>query len=267
MLPAFSFSAGLDYYPEDFQKSVERGDLRDEDLERTMRKILTEEHQRRINAPDLLGCSKSEKGQCYRHISLGYRGAREVLFGRLHLEQDAKGYYVKDVYCNNIYREDSPNIGKLGPNKIPNQNVLNCEHTWPQSKFIGGKQSGVQKADLHHLFPSESKANAVRGNYEFRDVDGESDVKSLCEASKSNSKHNFEPPDEHKGNVARALFYFAVRYGGQISQDQEETLRRWHNLDPVDGEERERNEGIYELQNNRNPFIDYPELVERISDF
>lgn len=266
ILPALTFSAGLDYYPEDFQKSIEQDQLRDEELKRALQKVLTEVHQKRINAPDTLGCNRSEKGQCYSQISLGYRGAREVLFGKLHLERDAQGYYVKDVYCNNVYREDSPNIGNLGPKKIPNQDILNCEHTWPQSKFFGGKQASVQKADLHHLFPTESKANSVRGNYEFRDVE-KTDVRSLCSASKSDSKHNFEPPDEHKGNVARALFYFATRYGGTISRDQEQTLKRWHLLDPVDGEERERNEGIYELQNNRNPFIDFPELVEKISNF
>ncbi|MDD0851544.1 endonuclease [Halobacteriovorax sp. GB3] len=258
--------AANDYYPQDFQEKVERNELKDERLINEIHTLLTTQHQRMIDGPDKLGCSRSQKGQCYRQISLGYKGARQMLFGKLHLEQDQNGYFVKDVYCNKVYRSSTPGIGKLGPEKIPNANMLNCEHTWPQSRFPSGDK-GMKKADLHHLFPTENRANGIRGNYGFADVENDSHNSSLCAASKQDRKRFFEPPDEHKGNVARALFYFSIRYQTSIDSKQEATMKRWHILDPVDGAERERNEEIYKLQNNRNPFIDYPELVDQISDF
>ena len=72
---------------------------------------------------------------------------------------------------------------------------------------------------------------------------------------------------EHKGNVARALFYFSVRYKMPINADEEEVLRRWHALDPVDADEIQRNEIVFETQRNRNPFIDMPELANYIKNF
>lgn len=80
-------------------------------------------------------------------------------------------------------------------------------------------------------------------------------------------EHCFEPPAKHKGNVARALFYFAIRYNHPIDANQESFLRQWHKEDPVDQDERERNQLISRYQNNRNLFIDRSELVEQIFDF
>ncbi len=94
----------------------------------------------------------------------------------------------------------------------------------------------------------------------------------------------FEVRDEIKGDVARALFYFAVRYkderinesqGGMtgpgntnhIPPYEEKYLRAWNHLDPVDEKEYERNNKIDAIQHNRNPFIDRPDLADRISDF
>jgi endonuclease I len=81
------------------------------------------------------------------------------------------------------------------------------------------------------------------------------------------SQEVFEPPQDHKGNVARALFYFATRYELTIGKAEEEVLRKWNQEDPVDQEELDRNEEIFKVQQNRNPFVDFPELVDRISDF
>ena len=77
----------------------------------------------------------------------------------------------------------------------------------------------------------------------------------------------FEPPQRHKGNVARALFYFSVRYRLAISATQEAHLRAWHRKDPVDESEKNRNDLVQEIQGNRNPFIDFPHLVDSIDDF
>ncbi len=205
---------------------------------------------------------KTSKG----HHSVGYESAKKYLFGQLHLEENDNGYFVHDHYCGLDFTAGT------GPGNIPDQNQLNTEHTWPQSKFAGNFNKGTQKADLHHLYPTNSKANSTRGNFEFADVTRNQNLKN-CPDSKSGpsvtsgGSNFFEPPTRHKGNVARALFYFSVRYKIAISQDQEEYLRRWNHLDPVDDQEMARNNEIEKIQGNRNPFIDNPEYADVISNF
>jgi len=266
LLVIFSSSATANrYYPQHYQNDFANGDTTEQALKDTLFKILTSQHQTNGRNADSLGCSSNRNGHCYQQISLGYKGARKVLFGKLHLEEDSRGYFVKDVYCRKEFTKSQTNVG---PNIIPNNNILNCEHTWPQSRFSRKFSKGSQKSDLHHLFPTDSKANGIRGNSPFTDVRGGQPVKG-CSASRTEGKNGgrYEPPAEHKGNVARALFYFSVRYQIQIDSKQEATLKSWHIQDPVDAAEMERNNQIFHVQHNRNPFIDYPELVDRISNF
>lgn len=200
------------------------------------------------------------------HRSLGYNTAKKHLFGALHLEQNTRGYFVRDLYCNKEFTSG------VGPGSLPDQNQLNCEHTWPQSKFTKSHPTETQKSDLHHLFPTDSRANSTRGNFEFAEVVQNENLVN-CEASQSGASvtsggHTyFEPPHTHKGNVARALFYFSIRYKMTINPSQEAFLRAWHESDPVDAEEIARNNSIAKLQGNRNPFIDNPALVDQIQDF
>lgn len=200
------------------------------------------------------------------HHAVGYNVAKKFLFGQLHLEKDSKGYFVRDLYCGVQFTNG------VGPGSIPDQNKINTEHTWPQSKFVPGFPKETQKSDLHHLYPTDSKANSTRGNFEFADVTENENLKN-CEGSRSGPSvtsggHTFfEPPTTHKGNVARALFYFSVRYKVAISDAQEDFLKRWSDLDPVDDAERTRNDAIEKLQGNRNPFIDHPEYIDAISNF
>lgn len=91
----------------------------------------------------------------------------------------------------------------------------------------------------------------------------------------------FEPPDHVKGDIARIYFYMATRYytedncwldsdaasKANLKTWQENMLRKWHNDDPVDDGERSKNDLIHRIQGNRNPFIDHPEWVAKISDF
>lgn len=80
-------------------------------------------------------------------------------------------------------------------------------------------------------------------------------------------EHCFEPPQQHKGNVARALFYFSIRYQMPIDDNQESYLRSWHNEDPIDQNEIDRNDKIKSFQNISNPFIEKPDLVDLIQNF
>ncbi len=202
--------------------------------------------------------------------SLGYEGARKVMFGQIYIKNDGKGYYIEDVYCQKRF---DGNAG-VKPTSIPKSDQINCEHTWPQSKFSGSFPKDLQKADLHHLYPSDSKANSIRGNLDFVDVSSDSGILSEgnCSASKFgnssvSSSDGFEPPLVHKGNVARSLFYFSVRYKIHIPKDEEEVLRRWNDLDPVDQEELDHNDSIEKVQGNRNPFIDFSGLANDINKY
>lgn len=205
------------------------------------------------------------KGHNQHH---SYSEARKMIMQNVHLKKDHMGYFVKDVYCRLQHRKN------VGPRQMPNHQNINIEHTWPRSRFKSEKGTasfGLKKSDLHHLYPTNSRANSTRGNLrfsEFRNQRGLSD----CESSKrgrisETGEDGFEPPVEHKGNVARALFYFAVRYDMRISAHEEFFLRQWNIIDPVDEEELARNDAIEKLQGNRNPFIDDAGLVELIENF
>jgi hypothetical protein len=204
--------------------------------------------------------------------SISYDQARKVLFNNLYLGKDSRGYFVKDIYCaRNLYSEEL--AGGAGPNSIPSSNQMNIEHTWPQSKFSSQFSKDVQKTDLHHLFPSNSHTNSQRGNLNFSEVVANDSVDD-CQASnlghsklKDDGHQYFEPAPDHRGNVARALFYFSVRYKSIINPTEEYYLRKWHDEDPVDDLEKSRHEEIYKIQNVRNPFIDYPQLVDTIDNF
>ncbi len=209
---------------------------------------------------------ETSKGQ----HNLSYSAARQMLFGRLHLQQSNGTYFIHDVYCQKDFsKADFPSKSGVGPNRIPESSILNAEHTWPQSRFTNRYPKDIQKTDLHHLFPSDSKMNAIRGNFKFGEVSN-SEKSIPCKTSefgRGDGGWKFEPPAVHKGNVARALFYFSVRYEIKIDADEEEALRQWHKDDPVDAAERTRNAEIEKLQGNRNPFIDRPELVGKIANF
>ncbi|MBO0610892.1 endonuclease [Myceligenerans salitolerans] len=152
----------------------------------------------------------------------------------------------------------------------------NREHTWAKSHGDFGTSAGAG-TDLHHLRPSDVQVNSTRGNKDF-DEGGASVTNCGGCYTDSNS---FEPPDRVKGDVARMLFYMAVRYDGSDAPDLElndtagngsvpwhgriSVLLDWHASDPVSAGERSRNEIIYtDWQGNRNPFIDHPEWAERI---
>ncbi len=262
----------ITYYGEKFYQGLAAGNSETK-LKADLKIILESYHQKVAGDFDriLSSCSGSS---CYVHTSLGYDGARVVLMGVMGLIDHGDGTYaVHDVYCDeDKVTADFGGSGGPGPNKIPDGNILNTEHTWPQSRFGGGNNKGMQKADLHHLFPTDNKLNSIRGNNPFGEVI--STAKPLkCPASRSGksidgrSGEVFEPPRNHRGNVARALFYFSTRYNMQIDAEQEVVLRKWSKEDIVDENEIQRNDDVQKIQGNRNPFVDYPELVDKISNF
>ncbi len=189
------------------------------------------------------------RSECSKHKSYDYSTARELVI----LGLDNHGGDVECVYTGKVVH--------VGTEKMPPSEVLNIEHTWPQSK--GAK--GIAKTDMHHLYPTDSKANSIRSSHPFGLVK-DPNPKFNVGGSKCNGEV-FEVRKQHRGNVARSMFYFSTVYNKEIDSAQEKVLRQWHKEDPVDANEIARNDKIEALQNNRNPFVDHPEYVDMISDF
>ncbi len=158
-----------------------------------------------------------------------------------------------------------------------NVNDWNREHVWAKSHGDFGTSAGAG-TDIHHLRPTDVSVNSSRGNLDF-DNGGTQHSEALGNYYDSDS---WEPRDAVKGDVARMLFYMAVRYEGDSGEVDLElnnnvnngsaplhgkmsVLLEWHRQDPVDARERRRNDIIYkDYQYNRNPFIDHPEWADAI---
>lgn len=233
-----------------------------------LKKILTEN----INEEDLK--EKLHEIELNDHISINYREARWELYTNIYLESDNQGTaFVFDVYC------EKKVTNNVSDSSLPRGSQTNIEHTWPQSKFNEKFDKQVQKTDLHHLFITDSNANHMRGHQHFGEVSSFTSSNGRCKNAglgilvkpPSNvawsSQDFYQPPSAHRGNIARALFYFATRYQLKINDTQEYFLRKWHKEDPVEEIDIIRNDRIEAIQGNRNPFIDFPELVDKIQNF
>lgn len=153
---------------------------------------------------------------------------------------------------------------------------MNVEHIWPQSFF---NKRLPMRADVNHLRPTFMYPNNKRATYPFGAVKNpvymvNSSGAKLGEPSDKLYNYNFEPPDNVKGDVARAIFYFVMRYYNRNIKNNTdydkfyisnvEKYIKWHKKDPPDELERKRNNLVFIYQGNRNPFIDDPSLIDRI---
>ena len=151
-------------------------------------------------------------------------------------------------------------VGYVDRTDCQSQFNFNTEHTWPQSLFSSNEP---MVSDLHHLFPTDDNSNGERGNNPFGVVNNPN---WSIGGSKSNNV-TFEPRDVQKGATARAMIYFVLRYQNYSSffTSQESILRTWHTTFTPTQIEQQRNDDIQAVQRNRNPFVDYPQFLERIS--
>jgi deoxyribonuclease I len=151
---------------------------------------------------------------------------------------------------------------------LPDNADMNVEHSWPQSLGAGQEP---ERSDMHHLFPTDSRTNSTRNNLPFCVVDRDAGVTfeeggSLRGVAVGDGRACFEPRDAHKGDLARAMFYFAAVYDVALDPFQEATLRDWHAAHPPTEADVARNDRVESLQGSRNPFVDDPTLVDRIAD-
>lgn len=169
------------------------------------------------------------------------------------------------------------------PFYAPSFQGLNREHSFPKS-WWGGATDIPAYVDLNHLYPAESAANLAKNNYPLGIVTGtptfENGISTVGRGVNSGgAPYVFEPDDAYKGDFARTYFYMVTCYQDLTWKYQYmarngtyptlqtwaiDLLLAWHRADPVSQKEIDRNEAIYKIQNNRNPFIDYPELAEYI---
>lgn len=147
--------------------------------------------------------------------------------------------------------------------------ALNCEHVVPQSWFSKAQPA---RGDLHHLFACDSKCNSRRGNLPYDEFKNASDGwRDQCgtireRGAPSASDRAFEPAGG-KGAAARATLYFLLRYPGVVESYDASDIERmldWNRRYPPDLWEMHRNAAIEELQGNRNPLIDFPDMADRI---
>ncbi len=156
---------------------------------------------------------------------------------------------------------------------------FNREHTFPQSWY---GSAAPMSTDLFHLYPADAWVNQQRGNLAMGTV-GSANWTSLNGGKRGScnwpgcSGTVFEPIDAYKGDIARGFMYMLTRYlpqlnswncpmmdAGEFLPWAESMLLAWHEADPVSPKEIERNNGVYSLQGNRNPYIDRPEWAGAI---
>lgn len=160
----------------------------------------------------------------------------------------------------------------------------NREHTLPKS-FWGGDLTEPMYTDLHHIIPTDAEANTTRSAWIYDEVDTytwTNDLSKLGSSKNFSGETAFEPADEYKGDIARVYFYMITCYkdknftqGGrgwkyfksgtaELNTTALNLLLKWHRNDPVSQKEIDRNNKVENLQGNRNPFVDDPNLVEYI---
>ncbi len=209
-----------------------------------------------------------------RHTALGYNELWSA-YRQTDLNDDDK---IWDIYSNCNFTPGTDQCGNY-------RNECDCynrEHTVPQSWF---GDSTPMKTDLFHVYPTDGWVNNKRGNLPLGKVSnptytsGNGSKIGPC-SYPGYSETVFEPIDEYKGDLARTYFYMSVCYknrnlgqtsesmfeGSQLKPWALQMLLQWHYNDPVSQKEIDRNNAVYAIQHNRNPFIDCPYFAEAIWD-
>ena len=208
-----------------------------------------------------------------------------TFFNTYDVRSDGK---IWDMYSNTT--NYVPGGSAQGHNYQGEGDSYNREHSFPKSWF-GGEVKPMY-TDLHHMYPTDGFVNNKRSNYPFGEVSSPTyssanGFSKLGPCSVNGySGTVFEPANEYKGDFARTYFYMVTRYEEKLadwySKNSESRatidgttypafttwqlnmLLKWAKNDPVSEKEINRNNAVYGIQNNRNPFIDYPGLEQYI---
>ena len=176
------------------------------------------------------------------------------------------------------YRDGSGNYSQYENGNGTQSNSWNREHVWPKSHGFPDDDDNAY-TDVHNLKPCDRSVNSSRGTKDFDFGGNQHNEANDC----NTDSDSWEPPDYVKGDIARILFYMVIRYDPGFDHNNNSfdlelvdyttpnnnepilgklsSLIQWHNDDPIDDFEINRNEIIFGFQENRNPFIDHPNLV------
>lgn len=210
------------------------------------------------------------------HTTLGYdgvNGARSYMYNIIDNHDDT----ITCVYSGHkeyrIY-DLTRAAGALGMTPI------NCEHSIPQSFF---NYLEPMKSDIHHLYPTYQSWNSTRSNHPFADI-VDTDTEKWMHLTSSQisipaadidwfsefKSGFFEPREDHKGNLSRAIFYFYTMYpteaGGMNLLGDVNTFYQWHLSDTEDAFEYQRDDDIFTYQGNANPYLTNPGWITRVFD-
>jgi endonuclease I len=190
---------------------------------------------------------------------------------------------IWDMYSTKRWTPKSDHCGNY-------KNVGDCynrEHSFPKSWF---SDKSPMYSDAFHIYPTDGKVNGQRSNYPYGECangvtlesNGGVDAKGRLGACTFSGYTGtvFEPADEYKGDLARTYFYMAACYNDKIASWSSDMLAgnnypayatwavnlllKWNEQDPVSEKELKRQEAVYAVQGNRNPFIDHPEMADYI---
>ena len=211
-----------------------------------------------------------------RHTTLSY-GSLWIYFAETDCRDDDKSK-VWDMYSDKTYYFRGGTSGVYGMHK---------EHSMPKSWWGGydENQGYAGYTDINHLYPADGDANLAKSNYPLGEVsniyfdNGVTRVGSPKSGQGGGSNSVFEPDDRYTGDFARTYFYMACAYQHykwkytymltnnswkSFNEWSIDLLCRWARNDAVSDKEVDRNDAVQKYQNNRNPFIDFPELFEYI---
>ncbi len=193
---------------------------------------------------------------------------------------DPSSGLVHEIYKNMAWpANDTVGNGNSG------QTGWNREHVWPNSRGI--LDAGPDYADLHNLHVADMNINSARSNLPYDNCESANGctVPAHVEAAPDTGKSGsvFMPPAIHRGDVARTILYMATRYDGRDASTLKlqvtdcpnaasagymmgrlTTLLEWHRLDPPSARELYRNGAVCGFQGNRNPYVDFPELANKV---
>jgi len=207
--------------------------------------------------------------------TLGYTNARDTMYSVIDLHDDS---LLTCVYTGFTIALNP----SLDPSTDAFNKGVNCEHTWPQSM---GADTEPQKSDMHHLFPCKDNVNSSRGNDPYAEIPDQDTEKwyrldyylttipteyiDEYAEKENDTPQSFEPREDHKGDAARAMFYFYAIYRDVADtifwNVQKDVLLQWHYADPVDLWEYNRSNQIGTYQDGiPNPFVLDSTLARRI---
>ena len=200
-------------------------------------------------------------------------GNRKTWWGFWSTDRDERGYFI-DRYSSESEWEMSTSQGAVGAD-------MNIEHSFPKS-WWGGATVQAYK-DLYNLMPCKSKINRTKSNYPMGKVVSEDNGNGWTKVGKgTDGKLYWEPADPWKGDFARGYMYMATAYqdytwkGDQalqiLQQGDYPTLQKWAyklyiqwaKADKPDAIEIKRNNDVAKIQGNRNPYVDFPNLMEYV---